>query len=160
QLDQFFFFSHPWKDNAGIFVAKLRRLGDVDPGAKVGIMLRDDDDHASAYAFLYMTPDHRVFLDCRTVAGRAAIRLAEGKWGGTVCTPVTLALVRSGKQYRAFISEDDKTWYPVYNEQAAFTAGDPWKLPMKKPRVGIAVCSHKEGALQSAIFTDVEFRPS
>lgn len=133
----------------GELIARVESLTNTNAWAKTGLMFRSSLDAGSAYAFVLVRPDQQVDLQWRVSSlapGNNA--LSSGLVGGAG-TVKYLRLVRLDNCFSAYYSTVAPTgpWTQV---------GTDVMIDMpEEALVGLATTSHNDGALASAIMTDV-----
>ncbi len=126
--------------------------------SKPGVMIRDTLDPASAYAFMFPTPDgRRAFQNRPTAAGSA---FSAHSATGLVTPPFWVRVVRKGNEFTAYYSTDGTNW--VIQPDTENTGGDASKNPVTIPMgasvcIGLALCSNDINRLSvTADFSDVK----
>src|SRR5262249_42296951 len=111
--DQFHFVSRPMTGDGALSArAKFVDLPN-NPGndyAKAGVMLRDTTDPGSAYYGAFLTAQHGIMVQFRTVAGD---NTGQALLADPVQGPVYLKVVRAGAVYTAYVSTDGAAWQLV-----------------------------------------------
>ena len=135
--DQFNYVSQSLTGNATI-VARVTSQSDTDPWAKSGVMIKQSTTSGSAYALLAVTPGNGV-------AFQYGYNSDVG--GGSYTFPnAWLKLTRSGSVITAYTSADGSTWTEIGTATVSLT--DP-------VTIGIFVCSHNGGELNTSTFDNV-----
>lgn len=115
-----------------------------DPWAKAGLMLRQNTDPASLFAFGFLTPSNGVNFQSRlTLAGSPNFQLL-----GAGVAPKWLRLIRSGQYVIGYRSEDGLTWDHPTAEQIGLDG---------QFLAGIAATSRKESTLPANALADYRF---
>jgi hypothetical protein len=140
-----FHFAYKELSGAGAIIAKVESVGNTDPFAKAGVMIRDTLDADSKYAAVLITPANGVRFQYRNTAGAITERdFVEG-----ITAPQWVKLERtSGGLIRAFYSADGVTWTLLNIKIVSMNA------PMY---IGLAVTSHNVDATCEAKFSKVSF---
>ncbi|HEU6448408.1 MAG TPA: PQQ-dependent sugar dehydrogenase [Verrucomicrobiae bacterium] len=127
----------------GEIVARVKTLQFTDPWAKAGVMFRAS-----------LAPDAKDVLIAVTGEGNSTFqsRVADkGRCTATTSpkakTPHWVKLARAGNIFRGYLSDDGKNWQLVDSVTNS--------LP-KKIYAGLALTSHNNAALNSALFDNVE----
>jgi hypothetical protein len=141
-----FHFAHTTVTGDFMIVAEVFNVDDVDRWTKAGLMIRDGLAPNARHAFLFATPttEEGTAFQRRPVAGGITIHTA-----GPVFKPrVWLRLIRQGDVVAAAVRVGEvDPWIPV-GEQI-FDG-----LP-RVVNVGLAVTSHRDGAVASALFAEM-----
>jgi hypothetical protein len=142
--DEFHFAFKEIKGTAKI-IARVESVGETDPWAKAGVMIRDTLDADSTYAAVLVTPQNGVRFQYRNAAGGVTDRqFAEG-----VTAPQWVRLERTtGGLVRAYYSADGTTWQRFDLIQVAMS---------ESMYIGLAVTSHNVELACEAIFSNVSF---
>jgi alpha-glucosidase len=111
--------------------------------AKAGVMIRASQAADAKNVFLAVTPGHGVTFQHRDATGSDT---ATDAVSDTATAPIWLRLRRSGPQVSAFTSTDGSQWTSVG------TATVPLAATVS---VGMALTSHQDGTLCSAVFDHV-----
>ena len=141
-LDQFNYASEPFSGNETI-TARVTSQSDTDPWAKSGIMIKQSDAPGSPYVLLAETPGNGVQFQYNfdtTVAG------------GTYTLPnAWLRLQLAGGVVTAYDSPDGVTWTEVGSSPLVLSGS---------ATIGLAVCSHNNGVINTSTFDNVTLSPS
>jgi regulation of enolase protein 1 (concanavalin A-like superfamily) len=126
----------------GQIVARVASLQNTNTYAKAGVMVRAALDAGAANALLSVKPGGGIEFLARTAAGTPTV------WGngGTGSAPVWLRLARAGATLTASQSADGASWTTIGTATVPMAAS---------VYVGLAVCSHDTGALNTAAFGSV-----
>jgi beta-glucanase (GH16 family) len=126
----------------GEVVARVTGVGNTDPWAKAGVMIRETLDPGSAHALVNVTPGHGAQFIRRTAAGGPSTSTA----GDSVTAPYWVRLVRQGDYFSAYGSPDGLGWTWI----------DSDTIPMAATvYVGLAVNSHNNATLNASTFDSV-----
>jgi beta-glucanase (GH16 family) len=126
----------------GAVVAQVTSVGNTDPQAKAGVMIRETLDPASTHALVDVTPGAGVQFIRRTATGGAS----SNTWGDSVTAPYWVKLVRQGNTFTAWDGPDGVNW----------TLIDTDTIPMAASvYVGLAVNSHNNSTLNASTFDNV-----
>jgi len=143
---------YAWKrlTGNGAIVARVESVGNTDPWAKAGVMIRESLAAGARFAAVYLTPGHGVRFQARAMTGLAATS------DSSVATPAQAALPapiwikieRTGHEFKAFYSAEGKVWTAMsWNPQTVDMAGTIY--------IGVALTSHNAAALCTAQFADI-----
>jgi len=118
--------------------------------AKVGVMFRETLANNSAYSFVFITPDQTAPATDRGVLfeSRASTGAGSTQTGNVpgLIPPYWLKLARSGNTFTASHSPDGNTWTSIGSHNITMSSSI-W--------VGLAVCSHVAGTLNTSTFDNV-----
>jgi regulation of enolase protein 1 (concanavalin A-like superfamily) len=123
-------------------VARVASLGNTDPWAKAGVMIRETLSGDSKEVFMAVTLGHGLAGQWRSATGGNSTTFAAG--AGTV--PVWVKLKRFGNQITLYRSTDGQLWAQVTSQTISMNA---------TAYAGLAVCSHNVSALTTATFDHV-----
>ncbi len=140
-------------NNDGSIVARIDSLGNSDPWAKAGLMIRESLDPGAKNAMAYVTADGRVGWQFRLlVAGTSDSTRSDP---GTITLPHWLRLTRTGSTIQAEHSSDGTTWEPMI-EVANPTEPTARDLTMGSTvYIGLAVTSHNANVMTTAEFSNI-----
>jgi len=140
-----FHFAYKELSGAGTIIAKVESVGNTDPWAKAGVMIRDTLEGDSRNAAVLVTPENGVRFQYRNTAGGTTSRYFEEG----IPAPQWVRLERTtGGLVRAFYSADGTTW----------TNFNLVQVRMDMPvYIGLAVTSHNVDATCEAKFSKVSF---
>jgi N-acetylneuraminic acid mutarotase/regulation of enolase protein 1 (concanavalin A-like superfamily) len=141
--DAFNFVAQPLNGD-GQIVARVvsMRLQNANAFAKAGVMIRATLAASSTEVILDVKPGGGLEFMSRASTGAATSFLASG----TGSAPVWLKLVRSGTTITGFSSPDGVTWTTVGATSVTMAAG---------VSIGLAVCSHNTGYINTSTFDNV-----
>jgi hypothetical protein len=135
-----FHFSHQTISGSGAVSAKVECVGDSDPWAKGGVMIRADTAVGSPHASVFATHGMGVSFLWRTAVGGPSVSAKVP----AVVLPVWVKLERHENDFTGFYSEDGKKWTQIGTTQTVM---------MKKGALaGLAVSSHSKGTACTAKF--------
>jgi regulation of enolase protein 1 (concanavalin A-like superfamily) len=123
--------------------ARVDSLTNTNPWSKAGVMIRDSSAANARNAFTFVTPDRGVGFQRRVTTGEASAYTA----GSNQHAPYWVRLERIGDKLIGSSSSDGKSWKEFRSVTISF--GDTVD-------VGLAVTSHNDGELATAIFSQVE----
>jgi hypothetical protein len=139
--DSFQFESQPFTGNGSIS-ARVVSQTNTNVWAKAGVMFRATLAAASSFAAVVVSAGSGSLIEARTGTGAAAV----GIRGPAVKAPYWVRLIRSGNLLTGYVSADGKTWTAIGN----------YTVPMaSQVHVGLAVTSHANGVLNTAVFDNV-----
>ncbi len=144
--DEFRYVHQPASGDCDITV-RVVAVGNTDPWAKAGVMIRESSSANAAYAAVYVTPGNGVSFQCRTSANASAANL--GTLPGRLA-PSWLHLIRVGDVFTASTSTDGFNWTLVGS--TTFTLAS-------EASIGVAHTSHNDPELGSADFGDILVNP-
>lgn len=127
----------------GSIVVRVKSQTNTDPWAKAGVMIRDSTNANSSHASLFVTPANGMAFQRRTSSGSSSLHTALGSF----TFPVWLKITRNGSTFTAYKSTNGTNWTQVGS--TTITMADPVYL-------GLAVSSHNNGALSTAVFDNVQ----
>ena len=140
-----FHFAYKELSGAVAIIARVESVGDTDPWAKAGVMIRDTLEADSAHVMMAVTPGSGVWFGRReTTGGGGFSTKQEG-----ITAPQWVKLERTtGGLVRAYYSADGTTW----------TRLDIASVMMDMPvYIGLALTSHNADATCEAVFSNVSF---
>jgi len=132
---------------ASTVVANVLSVGNTDPWAKAGVMIRDTLDADSAYVMVCVTPGNGVVMQYRNTTGTNA---ATATQQSPIIAPQWVKIERTlGGLVRGYYSADGVAW-----TQLASVSTVAMNTPMY---VGLALTSHNENEMCMAEFSNVSF---
>lgn len=140
--DQFRFVYQPFEGD-GAVTACVTSLDFVDAWTKAGVMIRQDLDASSPYAFSLLSSGWGAAFHHRTATGQAASQ-SDPVPG---VPPHCLRLVRQGSTFTAYGAMDGAAWTPMGTATIAMGSS---------VLVGLAVTSHKTTTAAEAVFERVD----
>ncbi len=151
--DQFRFAFKPLAGDATI-VAKVESLGNSDPWAKAGVMIRESLDAGSRYAIILASPANGVRFQARLTTSAAAVSDSTAPAVPTpeqtaLKAPVWVKLERKGSTFNGFYSTDGVKWTTMNWGPQTIT------MAANTVYVGLAVTSHNANASTTAVFSNV-----
>jgi regulation of enolase protein 1 (concanavalin A-like superfamily) len=125
-----FHYSHQTISGSGALTVKVESVGDSDPWAKAGVMIRADTAVGAPHASVFVSHGMGVsFLWRNTPGGTSTSAKVPG-----VSPPVWIKLERHDNDFSAFYGEDGKKWTQI---------GAAQTIIMKKSALaGLAVTAH------------------
>jgi regulation of enolase protein 1 (concanavalin A-like superfamily) len=139
--DSFQYDSQTFTGN-GTITARVVSQTNTDPWAKAGVMFRETLAAGSSFSGIVIASANPSLLEARVGTGASAVSTR----GATVKPPYWVRLTRAGNLFSGSISPNGTTW----------TAVGTYTVPMAAQlRVGLAVTSHANGSLNTAVFDNV-----
>jgi hypothetical protein len=126
----------------GEILARVASLTDTDDWAKAGVMIRGTLAANSPHASTVVTPGNGVCFQRRLVAGDGS----RSTIGNHYTAPYWVRLVRQGDTFHAYMSPDGEQW--------TFLGSDTVEMA-EHVFVGLAVTSHVDGTLTTAVIDNV-----
>ncbi len=142
-----FNFAYQTLSGDGSIIARVVSIQNTDPWAKAGVMLRDTLAADSVQAMTILTPINGVRFQRRVLKGYQSA----GSTGPSVSAPYWVKLVRSGDTFTGYSSPDGVTWTLVGSDTIIMSAS---------VYVGLAVTSHNNTVLCTAVFDNVTIGPA
>jgi uncharacterized repeat protein (TIGR01451 family) len=127
-------------------VARVVSVQSTDPWAKAGVMIRESLAANSSHASTFLTPSNGTAFQFRSGTGAAS-----GNVNSTVVSaPYWVKIVRTGNVFASYSSATGSTW--------AFIGSQT--IPMASTvYIGLAVTSHNDGILCTAVFDNISAVP-
>jgi hypothetical protein len=140
--DQFNFVGRTMTGDGSV-IARIDQLSSADPGAKAGVMVRNDASAAAMFASASLTPQNSILFQWRTTTGAAAgsVTISPGLSG-----PIWLNVSEHGNQFSAYYSGDQIHWTQVGATQTIV-------MSSATTLAGLAVTSHNNSTLAMATFS-------
>lgn len=127
-------------------VARVVGLDDTDGFAKAGVMIRNSLSSNSKHASTFITATNGVQFMARTSTGGTAGHVIVP--GPT--PPQWLKVVRNGNSFQGYYSADGVSWNLISSETFSMNS---------TVYIGLAVTSHDDGTLNTAVFDNVTITP-
>lgn len=144
-----FHFVHGALSGDGEITARIDSVTATDPWTKAGVMIRESVGASSRYAYTLVSGANGVAFQYRQTTGGAAG--PGGVFDKTTRAPYWVRLRRIGNRFTAYVSTDGQSW----RQQ-----GDSISVTMGATvHAGLAVTSHRDGALTTATFSNVNIAP-
>ena len=143
--DAFRYYHRPWSGD-GTITVRVQSLENVDAWTKAGVMFRESTAPGSKHIMLIVSPGKGISIQARTVTGGASIEVT--REAGTA--PEWLRITRIGGTFFMSASNDGTTWRNL----ASSSFGMATSL-----RLGLALSSHRNSTLATAVFTDLLVEP-
>jgi regulation of enolase protein 1 (concanavalin A-like superfamily) len=131
----------------GTITARVVSQTNTNAWAKAGVMFRETLGAGSSFAAVVIAYANPSLIEVRIGTGKAAVSTA----GTKVKAPYWVRLTRAGNSFNGYISADGAAWTSV----GAYT------VPMTSQlQVGLAVTSHANGSVSTAVFDNVSITSS
>jgi hypothetical protein len=127
-------------------IARVVSVGNSDPWAKAGIMIRETLADGSKHAAMLVTPGNGVAAQARISTGGSSVNFNVTG----LAAPYWLKGVRTGSTFKAYYSSNGKTWTQVASQSI---------LMSSSVYIGLAVTSHNDGEFCTAVFDNVTASP-
>jgi predicted amidohydrolase/regulation of enolase protein 1 (concanavalin A-like superfamily) len=140
-------FHFAWRRVSGDrdIIARVASVEYVHAWVKAGVMIRERLTADSAHGFMLVSPGRGLAFQRRVAAGGLSVNTS----GGAGTAPAWVKLERRGNVISAYRSADGVTW--------TFVSSDSFAMPADI-YVGLAVSSHDNTRLATAIFDNVTIR--
>jgi L-ascorbate metabolism protein UlaG (beta-lactamase superfamily) len=140
-----FHFAYKEQSGAVAITARVESVGDTDPWAKAGVMIRDTLTADSRHAMMAVTPGNGVWFGQREATGGGSFSTRQEG----ITAPQWVKLERTiGGLVRAYYSADGTTWTQLG------TASVMMDMPVY---IGLALTSHNADATCEAVFSNVSY---
>jgi hypothetical protein len=143
--DEFHYAYQPAYGDCSV-VARVFSVQNTDPWAKAGVMIRETLTSGSKHASMFITPGNGASFISRTNTGGSSLSVTTA---GKVA-PYWVKVVRTGNTFTASISPNGTTWTTVGSKTIVMGAN---------VFIGLAVTSHNDGTLCTAVFDNVGGTP-
>jgi chitodextrinase/regulation of enolase protein 1 (concanavalin A-like superfamily) len=140
--DEFQFVSESLTGDGSI-TARVVSQSNTNVWAKAGVMFRETLAAGATNAFAAITPSSGVVYQVRPTTGAASFDVT---YGPIVATPYWVRMVRAGNLFTAYYSPDGNTWTSLGQDTITMAS---------QAYVGLAVSSHANGTLSTAVFDNV-----
>jgi len=134
----------------GAIVAKVESVGNSDPWAKGGVMIRESLDPGARFAAVYATPGQGVRFQARLLnlgAATSDTSIATPEQMA-LTTPIWIRIERSGSSFSCFYSADGSKWTAMsWNPQTISMVGTVY--------IGLAATSHNANATTTVEYTNI-----
>ena len=140
--DAFQFVSQPLSGDGSI-TARVVSQSNTNGWAKAGVMFRETLAAGATNALAAITPSNGAVFQDRPSTGAASIEVT---YGPMVKPPYWLRVVRAGNTFSAYLSANGSTWTSL---------GETTITMASQAYVGLAVSSHDNGSLSTAVFDNV-----
>jgi regulation of enolase protein 1 (concanavalin A-like superfamily) len=126
----------------GTITARVVSQTNTNVWAKAGVMFRETVAAGSSFAGIFIAVANPSLIEARAGTGASAVSTK----GAQVKAPYWVRLTRAGSLFSGFISANGTSW----------TSVGTYTVPMSAQlRVGLAVTSHANGSLSTAVFDNV-----
>lgn len=139
--DEFQFVSTPLVGDGSI-TARVVSQTNTNAWAKAGVMIRESRAAGSTYTAVEVTPAEGVTMQDRTLTNSSALSTL-GPFTGA---PYWVRVVRAGNTFSGYSSADGVTWKLITTTTITMAS---------QVFMGLAVCSHNDGTLGTAVFDNV-----
>lgn len=129
----------------GEITARVDSLSSTNAWTKAGVMIRETLGSSSSYAYTLVSAGNGVDFQYRASAGGSA-RVA-GAFDRVTRAPYWVRLRRIGNVFTAYVSADGQAWRQQGSSVTITMAATVY--------VGLAVTSHRDGSLATAVFSNV-----
>jgi hypothetical protein len=146
--DSFFFLAMPLGENKSI-TARVRTIGNTDPWAKAGVMIRESLAANAKHADAIVSPSKGFAMQYRNTTGGATVSAVQMTGGAPIWLRIRRFENASSTNpdiFEASYSTDRLTWRQIASVSFN-TTHDAY--------IGIAVTSHKEGTETTAVIDDI-----
>lgn len=127
-------------------VARVNSVGNTDPWAKAGVMIRETLTAGSKHAFMCLTPGNGAAFQCRTSTGGSS----QNANTTGIAAPSWVKITRVGNVFTGYTSPNGTTWTKVGQQTITMTS---------TVYIGLGVTSHNDGVLCPAKFQNVTATP-
>jgi type II secretory pathway pseudopilin PulG len=128
----------------GQIIARVVSIEYTNSWAKAGVMIRETLNGNSKHAMMVVTPGNGTAFQYRTSTGAGSNHTA----GSYITAPYWVKLIRSGNTFTGYESADGSIWTEVGSVSITMTT-DIY--------IGLAVTSHNDGTLCTAVIDNVGF---
>jgi len=128
----------------GEIIARVTGLSNTNNWAKAGVMIRENLNDDSRHAMMALTVGNGAAFQRRTTAAASSSHTA-----GPGVVPHWVRLVRSGSVFTGFVSVDGVSWAQVGSTSITMAS---------EVSIGLAVTSHNDGTLNTAVFDSVSIQ--
>ncbi len=139
--DGFHYAYRAWSGDADIIV-QVTSIGNTDPWAKAGIMIRETLNTDSAHAFICVTPGSGTAFQRRQAAGTFSLHTP----GAFVAAPQWVRLIRAGNTFQGYTSADGIAWSFVGEDTVPMAA---------EVSIGLAVTAHNNTLITTGTVTNI-----
>ena len=143
--DEFRYVYQPAAGNCTI-VARVASVGNTDPWAKAGVMIRETLNADSKHAMCIITPGNGISFQRRTTTGS----ISDATDVPGFATPYWLRVQRSNNTFTASRSTNGSNWTTIGSVTISMASS---------VYIGLAVTAHNDGSLCTATFTNVTATP-
>ncbi len=126
----------------GAIIARVVTVGNTDPWAKAGVMMRDTLTAGSAHAMMILSSSQGSSFQWRSTANGSMSFIQQTN----VAAPYWVKLVRAGNTFTGFSSSNGSSWTQIGSTNITLAA---------TVYVGLPVTAHNNSALNTATFDNV-----
>ena len=138
--DQFNFLTNTLSGDGALIARAVSQTG-TDPGARAGIMIRNDNSSNAPEVSLLLTPGNGVIFCYRNIAGGTTTQLS----ATGISAPEWIRLSRSNNTFTATYSTNGTSWTAL---------GSPQTISMANSILaGVAVSAHNNSLVNTGAFT-------
>lgn len=141
-VDEFRFVHQPKSGDVTV-TARVVSITNTNAWAKAGVMIRESLNDNSAMVFMPVTYSNGTFFQMRTSTGGIS---QETTVVAGIATPYWVRVTRVGNTYTGYTSSDGTTWTQLGSTTFTMTT---------TAYIGLAVTSHNDGTLCTAVFDNV-----
>ncbi len=141
-----FHFGYQTLEGDGQITARVVSVGNTDPWAKGGVMMRENLGTGARHAFMALTSANGVAFQRREQTSAATLHT-----GVDGAAPQWLRLVRAGNSIKGYRSIDGTSWTLV---------GETVQTLPAQVLVGLAVTAHNNAVLSTTTFDSVSIQPA
>ena len=141
-----FRFAYTTLTGDGTITARISTLSATDTWTKAGVMMRETLTAGSKHASMFVSSAKGLAFQRRAATGGTSTHTS----GGTSTAPHWVRVTRRGNTFSAYVSSDGSTWTLVGSQATTMTS---------TIYVGLALTSHRDGALATASVTNVAMTP-
>ena len=146
EADDFRFAYQPLHGDGSI-VARVDSIGNTDPWAKAGVMIRESLSDDARCVYMVVTPASGVSFQWRRFIGVTPESATEAG----IIAPQYVKLTRTGDVFTAQYSADGSAW-----QDLAAADGAPVSISMgANPLIGLCVTSHNASLVTTAEFSEI-----
>jgi regulation of enolase protein 1 (concanavalin A-like superfamily) len=132
----------------GTIIAHIASETNTDPWAKAGVMFRETLNAGSSFAAVVIAFNNPALIEARVGTGASAVSTSNAL---IKTPPGWVKLTRTGDSFAGSISPDGVTW----------TSVGTYRVPMAAQlHVGLAVTSHHNGSVNTAVIDHVSITPA
>jgi hypothetical protein len=133
----------------GEITARVDSVAATNSWAKAGVMIRETMSSRSRFAYTLVSAGNGVDFEYRASTGAPARR--SGLYDEVSRAPYWVRLQRIGNVFTSYVSADGHSWRQQGNSVTITMTADVY--------VGLAVTSDQDGALATAMFSNVSYGP-
>ena len=127
----------------GMIIARVATQQATDPWAKAGVMIRNSVAGGDQSVLMAVTPGNGTTMQYRATSGASAVQTSDTTG---FAAPYWVKLVRAGNTFTGYRSPNGVAWTLQGSTTVAMDSA---------VLIGLAVCSHNSGALNTSTFDKV-----